>query len=89
MMRKTVAHIAQPSLFYILFDRIERFFLGDLHLCVGPAGNLDDHVEDAVVLVGKEGDVVKGGNEGTILFDEDSVVCKKAEINEYDGKLAD
>jgi hypothetical protein len=59
MMRETVAHIAQPPLFDVLFDRIERFFLGDLHLCIGPAGNLNNHVEDAVVLVGEEGDVVK------------------------------
>lgn len=29
-----------------------------LHLGVGPAGNLDDHVEDGLLLVGVERDVV-------------------------------
>jgi hypothetical protein len=31
-----------------------------LELGVGPAGNLNNHVDDALLLVGKEGNVVEG-----------------------------
>lgn len=40
-----------------LEDGVELLLLGDLHLGVGPAGNLNDHVEDGLVVIGVEGDV--------------------------------
>jgi len=58
VVRETVANITQSTLLDILFDRVEGLFFRDLHFGVGPAGNLDDHVEDAIVLVSEEGDVV-------------------------------
>jgi hypothetical protein len=58
---ETVAHVTQASLFDVLLDGIERLLLGDLHLSVGPAGNFDDHVQDAVALVCKKWDIVEGG----------------------------
>ena len=52
----------------------QQFLLGDLELGVGPAGDIDSHVQDAIALVGKEGDVVKGGDDGSVLFRIDVVL---------------
>ena len=76
MVREAIADVAQLALFDVLFDGVKGLLLGDLHLGVGPAGDLDDHVENTIVLVGKEGDVVEGRHDSTILLDEDSVFCK-------------
>jgi len=59
MVGEAVPDVAQSTLLYVLLDRIEGFFLGNFHLGVGPAGNLDYHVEDTLVLIGKERDVVE------------------------------
>ena len=64
MVRETVANITQPTLLDILLDGVEGLFFTDLHFGVGPAGNLDDHVEDAVVLVSEEGDVMPWADGG-------------------------
>ena len=45
-----------------------------LHLGIGPAGYLNDHVQDRVLLVGIEGDVVEGRDRHAILLDEDAVL---------------
>lgn len=34
-----------------------------LKLGIGPSGNLNNHVENAFLLVGIEGDIVKGGDD--------------------------
>ena len=73
MVGKAISDVAQPPLLDILLDRIERFFSGNLHLGVGPARNLYDHVEDAIVLISKERNVMEGRDDGAILFDEDAV----------------
>lgn len=44
-----------------------------LHLGVGPAGHLNDHVEDRLLLVGIQRDVVEGRDGHAILLDEDAV----------------
>ena len=72
-MREAVAHVAQPTLFDVLLDGVERLFLADLHLGVGPARDFDDHVEDAIVLVCEEGDVVEGGDDRAILLNVDAM----------------
>ena len=71
---ETVADEAELALLDVLLDGVECFLLGGFHLGVGPAGDLDNHVEDAEVLVCEEGDVMEGGNDGAILFDEDAVI---------------
>lgn len=71
---EAVANKAQLVLLDILLDGVERLLLGDLHLGVGPAGDLNDHVEDALVLVGEQRDVVEGGDDGAILFDEHAML---------------
>jgi hypothetical protein len=71
---EAVTDVTQATLLDILLDRIEDLLLRDLHLRVSPSGNLDDHVEDAVVLVREEGDVVEGGDDGAILLDVDPVL---------------
>jgi hypothetical protein len=73
MVRETVADVAQATFFDVLLDGIERFFLADLHLGVGPTGDLDDHVEYPIVLVGEEGDIMEGREDGAVLLDEDSM----------------
>ena len=73
---EAVADKAQLASFDVLLDRVEQLLLGDLHLGVGPARHLDDHVEDTVGLVGKEGDVVEGRDDGLILLDVDAMVYR-------------
>lgn len=59
-MWETVPDESESTLFDILLDGIEGLLFGDFHLCVSPSRNFDDHVEDAIVLVGEEWDVVEG-----------------------------
>ena len=75
-MGETVANETQTAFLDVLFDGVECFLLGDLKLGVGPARDLYNHVEDAIVLVGKERDVVEGGEDGPILFRIDAVFWK-------------
>jgi len=72
-MGEAVADKAQTTLLDILLDRIEGFSGRDLHLGVRPAGNFDDHVEDAIVLICEERDVVERGDDRAILFYVDTV----------------
>lgn len=74
MVGKAISDVAQPPLLDILLDRIERFFSGNLHLGVGPARNLYDHVEDAIVLISKERNVMEGGNDRAILLDINAMI---------------
>ena len=60
---EAVANETQTALFDVLLDGIERLLLGDLELGVGPTRDLDNHVENAIALVGKERDVVEGGED--------------------------
>ena len=39
-----------------------------------PARNFDDHVEDRALLVGEEGNVVEGREDGAVLFEVDAVL---------------
>lgn len=73
-MREAVPDVAKLAALDILLDGIEQLLLGDLHLCVRPAGNLNDHVENAIVLVREERDVVPGRDDIAVLFDEYSVI---------------
>lgn len=45
-----------------------------LLLSVGPAGDLDDHVQDGLLLVGVERNVVEGRDGDAILLDVDAVL---------------
>ena len=71
---EAVADVAQTALLDVLLDGVEGLLLGDLHLRVGPAGDLNDHVEDGVVLVGEERDVVEGRHHTAIVLDVDAVL---------------
>jgi hypothetical protein len=79
MVGETIANEAQAALLDVLLDRVESLLLGDLHLRVGPAGDLDDHVEDAVALIREERDVVERGHDRAILLDEHPVFCEYAD----------
>ena len=46
----------------------------DLHLRIGPAGNLDNHVEDGLLLIGIQGDIVEWGNGDAILLNKDAML---------------
>lgn len=74
VVREAVANVAEPASLNILLDRIEGFFFGDFQLGVGPARNFDDHVENAAVLVSKEGDVMPWGDDRAVLFDENAML---------------
>jgi hypothetical protein len=45
-----------------------------LKFSIGPARNLNNHVQDGLLLVGIEGDIVEGGDWNAILLDIDSVL---------------
>ena len=79
---EAVADVAEAALLDVLLDGVERLLLGDLHLGVRPARHLDDHVQDAIVLVGEERDVVEGGNDGLVgsPLDEHTVLCASDEL---------
>ena len=73
---EAVADEAEAALLDVLLDGVEGLLLGDLHLGVGPAGDLDDHVQDAIVLVGKERDVVERRHDMAVLLDVDAMFCR-------------
>lgn len=74
MVGEAVADETQATLFDVLLDGVEGLLLGYFHLGVGPAGNLDDHVEDAIAPVREKWDVVPGRNDLTVSFDVNSVI---------------
>ena len=71
---EAVSDVSKLAALDVLLDGVEGFLFRDLHFCVGPAGDFDDHIENAMILVGEEGDVVEGGDDGTILLDEDTML---------------
>ena len=74
VVREAVADVAEAALLDVLLDGVKGLLFGDLHLGVGPAGDLDDHVQDAVVLVREERDVVEGRDDAAVLLDEHAVL---------------
>jgi hypothetical protein len=70
---EAVPDVAELATLDVLLDGVEGFLRCDLHLRVGPAGDLNDHVTDALVLVGEEGDVVEGRDDRAILLDVDAM----------------
>jgi hypothetical protein len=70
---EAVADVAQAALLDVLLYGVKWLLLGDLHLSVRPARHLNDHVENATVLIGKEGDVVEGRDDIAVMLDEDTV----------------
>ncbi len=75
MMGETVSNDTQTTFLDILLDGVEDFLFRDLEFGISPSRNFDDHVEDAIVLVGKEGNIVPWRDDRTILFDENAVFC--------------
>ena len=74
-MGEAVTHIAQATLLDVLLDGVERLLFGDLHLGIGPAGNLDDHVENAIVPICEERDVMERRDDLAVLLDVNAVFC--------------
>ena len=48
MVREAVSDETELALLGVLEDWVESLALADLHLCVGPSGYLDNHVEDGL-----------------------------------------
>jgi len=59
VVREAVTDIAKLASLDVLFDGVEGLFLGDFHLGIGPSRNLDDHVEDAILLISVERNVME------------------------------
>ena len=70
---EAVAHETQAALLDVLLNRVERLFFANFHLSVGPSRDFDDHVEDAVTLIGEEWDVVERRDDLAIVFDVDAM----------------
>ena len=45
-----------------------------LHLSIGPARNLNNHVENGLLLVGIQGDIMEWRNRDAIFLNEDAVL---------------
>lgn len=58
-----------------------------LLLGVGPAGNLNDHVEDGLLGIGIERDIVEGRDGDAILLDVDAVLQGVGSANLADAVL--
>ena len=84
-MGEAVTDETQTALLDVLLDWIEWLLLGDLELCVGPTRDLDNHVEDAIALVGKERNVVEWGDDGSILFRVDAMFWWRADESAGNG----
>ena len=67
MVGEAVANVAEAALLDVLG--------------VGPAGDVDDHVEDAVVLVGEERDVVERRDDLAILLDVHAVLWRGQHVS--------
>lgn len=76
LMRERIPHKAELSFLDILLDRVERLFLGDLELGIGPAGDLDHHVQDALLLIGPERDIMKRRDDAPVLLGIDAELYK-------------
>ena len=74
VVREAVTDVTETALLDILLDGVERLLLGDFHLGVGPTGDLDDHVEDAIGLVGKQRNVVPRRDDLSLLLSEHTVL---------------
>ena len=48
---EAVSDVSKLALLDVLLDGVKVFLLGDLHLGVGPSGNLDDHYGRASALL--------------------------------------
>ena len=75
MMRETVPDITQTTFLDILSDRVERLFFRNLELGIGPTRNFNDHVENPIRLISEKGNVVPGGNDRSVLLDENTMFC--------------
>ena len=77
VVREAVADEAQAIFLHVLFDGIEGFLLGNLHLGVGPAGHFNNHVEDTIVLVSEKRNIMEGRDDGAVLLNEYAMFYKK------------
>jgi len=71
---ETIADVAKLALLDILLNGVQRFFLADLHLCVGPPWDLNNHVEESLLLIGIERNIVEWRNYVAISLDVDTMV---------------
>ena len=74
VVREAVTDVTETALLDILLDGVERLLLGDFHLGVGPTGDLNDHVEDPIGLVGKQRNVVPRRDDLSLLLSEHTVL---------------
>jgi len=73
MMRETVPDITQTTFLDILSDRVERLFFRNFELSIGPTRNFNDHVENPTRLISEKGNIVPGGNNRSVLLDENTM----------------
>ena len=59
----------------------KRELLTDLELGIGPARNLDNHVQDGLLRVGVQGNIVEGRDGHAILLDVDAVLQRVRSAN--------
>merc|ERR1711879_1052143 len=70
----TILDEAELAVLDVLLDGVEGFLLADLKLGPGVLGDLNNHVEDALLRIDGEGNVVEGRDPLTILLEEEPVL---------------
>lgn len=83
LVREAVANKAQLALLGVLLERVEVLLLADLHLGVGPSGDLDNHVEDRLALIGEQRHIVERRRRHTGLgvLEVDTIVERVGRAN--------
>jgi len=71
---EAIADEPQLALLGVLLDGVQELILGDLLLGIGPARDLNNHVEHRLLGVGVEGDVMEGRDGHTVLLDVHAVL---------------
>jgi len=71
---EAVADETELALLDVLLDGVEQVCLANLHLCVGPSWDLDDHVQDSLLLIGVKRNIVEGRDWDAILLNVDAVL---------------
>lgn len=72
MVRKAVADKTWVALSDFLFDWVHRLIFRNYHLCIRPTRDLNDHVENAPIVIGKR-DTMEWRDNMAVLFDEYTV----------------
>lgn len=74
MVRKTIADETWVAFYNFWFDWVHRFIFCNLHLGISPTRDLDNHVKNAPMTIGKKRDIMQWRDNMAVLFDEHTML---------------